>query len=192
LETVPAGDPILAGGRHRRPQLPRRPPRLPATPPGCRHALGTKMHKTAVLCIFVHRKFQRVAGGPKSGVNFRLCGNQARKLCQNHPLWEVSVTAALVLPKPPVRITAGEGHHTDGTGDALPWEACIHCQIYPLWEALHFPQRRLLTKVASLIPTKGIFDTTGRRTTGQAGRNRQAGRRAALPPPRSHLPAPCA
>jgi hypothetical protein len=111
--------------------------------------------------------------------------HQACKLCQNLPLWEVPAAAASVLPKRHVRITAGEGHRTGGTGDALPREARIHGQFSPLWEPFHFPQRGLLTKVAPLIPTKGIFDTRTARTarTAWAARTARTARtaRAARP-----------
>jgi hypothetical protein len=104
----------------------------------------------------------------KSVVNFGLCGNQESNLCQNVALWEATAAAALVTPKRPVRITAGEGHRTGGTGGALPWKARIHGQFCRLWEPLHFPQSQLLTKLEVLIPTKAVFDTPGARPFWQA------------------------
>jgi hypothetical protein len=92
-------------------------------------AVMVVMHKTGDLCTFVHGFCRAVVAGPKTAVKFCLCGNQQDNLCQNMALWEATAAAASVTPKWPVRITAGEGHHTGGTEGSLPWEARIHRSI---------------------------------------------------------------
>jgi hypothetical protein len=102
-------------------------------------------------------------------------------------LWEATAAAASVLPKRHVRITAGEGHRTGDTGDAPPRESRIHGQFSPLWEPLHFPQSRLLTKVALLIPTKAVFDTWVARTA-RTARVARTTRVQPAPVPPAHRP----
>jgi hypothetical protein len=86
-------------------------------------ALGAKCIKLlfyAFLCMENPSVPERAG---ELGVNFGLCGNQACKLCQNLPLWEVPATAASVLPKRPVRITAGNIRCAIGvsrTGEVMP------------------------------------------------------------------------
>jgi hypothetical protein len=104
---------------------------------------------------------------------FAFVGINETTFVKKSPLWEAAAAAASVLPKRPVRITAGEGLHTEGTGDGLVRKACIHCQFLALWEPLHFPQSQLLTNLEDLIPTKGIFATGA---AGAPGLPRWAGR----------------